>query len=150
MDRLDKAREFMTKHEEFFKGHKNKGMTALQKEGTDFIIAYLHKHRDKTIYAGELAKDAGVTTARIAAALRGLEQQGYIVRSASQSDSRKTEVRLTAEGERRGSDMLTHFLGVVADVLDYVGEVDMEEFMRIAKRIDEAIGQKAPKGGSDV
>ncbi len=38
-------------------------------EGLGLIVGYLYEHQSKTVYAGDLAKVSGVTTARIAAAL---------------------------------------------------------------------------------
>lgn len=49
------------------------------KRGFGFLLSYLEQ-ADKEVYAGELSKKLNVSTARIAALLKRMEQDGLITR----------------------------------------------------------------------
>ena len=68
------------------------------REGTGFILSYLYCHKDKAVYSKDLATDCRLSTARIAAALNGLEESGLIERTDCPEDKRKTLVKLTESG----------------------------------------------------
>lgn len=67
--------------------------------GVYVILRYLRDSGNNDVVAGDLAKEMGVTTARIARALKGLEKKGYIQRKRMDPDGRKVSVILTQEGK---------------------------------------------------
>lgn len=107
--------------------------------GLGFIVGYLHQHREETILAGDLAKASGVSTARIAAALKKLEQQELIVRTPYEKDSRKVVVSLTEAGTRQAEDMQTKLHALIGTIIDTVGKEDLDEYLRISAKISQAV-----------
>ena len=108
------------------------------KEGTGFILSYLYIHKDKTIYSKDLARDCRLSTARIAAALNGLEEDGYIERKTCSTDKRKTLVKLTAKGEDKCNKLKEEMLGFCGKVIDEVGLNRVNEYITLCKEINDA------------
>ena len=115
-------------------------------EGLGLIVGYLYEHQDCVVYAGDLAKVSGVSTARIAAALNKLERLGIIQREASEKDSRKTIVKITAEGKARAEEKRKDVVQYTAKLIDKVGKEDMDSFLRILGRIKQAMSDIKQEG----
>lgn len=108
------------------------------KEGTGFILSYLYVHKDKAIYSKDLARDCRLSTARIAAALNGLEEDGYIERKTCSTDKRKTLVKLTEKGEEKCNKLKTDMIMFCGKVIDEVGLDKVNEYITLCKEINEA------------
>lgn len=149
MDRLEIAQKYAL---EFSKINPYRCFKSINpnNEGLGFVLAYLYKNRDKTICAGDLAKALNVSTARVAAALKKLEEQQLITREDSKTDSRKTIVNLTDAGVKQTEETGRRLLGFIADVIDYVGTDDLDEYIRISSKINDAIKSMKCKGEGDV
>lgn len=65
-----------------------------------FALGYLEQNRDRDVIARELAEMSGTTPASVTSLLQGLEERGYITRTASPGDARVKVVRVTDEGVR--------------------------------------------------
>ena len=115
-------------------------------EGLGLIVGYLYEHQGSVVYAGDLAKVSGVSTARIAAALNKLENLGLIQREASDKDSRKTIVKITAEGRARAEEKRRDVVQYTAKLIDKVGKEDMDSFLRILRRIKQAMSEIREEG----
>ncbi len=63
-----------------------------------YVLLRLIHESQTGLTAGELAKKAGVSTARIASALNAMERRKYVIRQKARSDARKVIVSLTEEG----------------------------------------------------
>ena len=68
--------------------------------GTSLALGYLMAHH-KMAHPKELGRGMAVSSARVAALLNHLEEQGLIRRTADPDDNRQTIVSLTAAGEER-------------------------------------------------
>ena len=148
MDRLETAKLYMSKLAEL-RSFDLKRMNP-QHEGLPFVTAYLYKNKGKAVYPGDIAKEAGVSTARIAAALNKLEESNLISRIPSEADSRKTVVSLTEEGVRAAENRFEKILNFTADIIDMVGTEDMDEFLRITQKMKNAIQELETRGKSNV
>ncbi len=115
-------------------------------EGLGLIVGYLYEHQDSTVYAGDLAKVSCVSTARIAAALNKLEKLGMIQREASDKDSRKTVVKITAEGVAKAEEKRRDVVHYTAKLIDKVGKEDMNSFLRILGSIKQAMSDIKQEG----
>ena len=119
MDRLNRMRE---QHE-------------IQKQlmGEMFVLRFLHQHGQTT--PGNLSKALQVSTARTAAILNNLEKKGFITRTASSIDRRKSDICIT----QHGIAILEHGLAMieqrVAKILEALGEKDSRELIRILNRM---------------
>lgn len=110
------------------------------RKGSYFALAYLEQAKDEVI-AGDLAKELNVSTARIAALLKKMEQNNLIVRSSSPRDARKTVVEITPEGVACINKEKEYILKKTELLLEKVGKADLEEFIRISYRIKVALDE---------
>lgn len=112
----------------------------VSQKGIGFVLVYLQEAHHEVI-AGELARELGVSTARIAALLRKMEKSGLIVRCRSSVDARHTVVEITHEGNVYVDKMKEQILTRMVLVLEKVGREDMEEFIRISHKIKEVFDE---------
>lgn len=108
--------------------------------GIGFVLIYLQES-DHEVIAGELARELNVSTARIAALLRKMEKNGFIVRYRSAVDARQTVVQITQKGSAYVDKMKEQMLMKMELLIEKVGKEDMEEFIRISHKIKEAFDE---------
>lgn len=106
--------------------------------GTGFVIAYLSEAEGRVI-AGDLARELNVSTARIAALLRKMEKDGLIRRCRAQTDARQIVVEITQAGIEYSDMMKAQILEKAMLLLEKVGKDDLNEFIRISKKIKQAL-----------
>lgn len=106
--------------------------------GTGFVLAYL-EGSDVEVFAGDLAKELKVSTARIAALLNRLEEKGLVERSRSANDARRTVVKITSKGTAYTAGIREQILDKVEILFDKVGKEDLKEFLRICAKITQAL-----------
>lgn len=106
--------------------------------GFGFILSYLEQ-ADGEVVAGDLARKLNVSTARIAALLKRMEQSGYIRRSTSAEDRRRTVVEITPSGIAYVDDMREQTLIRVEKLLDLFSKEDLDNYIRISNQIREAM-----------
>lgn len=105
--------------------------------GIGFVLVYLQE-ADHEVIAGDLARELNVSTARIAVLLRKMEKSGLVIRYRSSEDARQTVVEITQEGRAFVDEMKEQTLMKMELLIEKVGKEDMEEFIRISKKIKEA------------
>lgn len=106
--------------------------------GTGFVLAFLEE-ADGEVFAGDLARELKVSTARIAALLNKLENKELVKRSRSAGDARRTVIKITPKGSEYTAQIKEQILERVEILLDKVGEADMKEFLRICREISKAL-----------
>lgn len=109
-------------------------------KGIGFVLVYLQEANHEVI-AGDLARELGVSTARIAALLRKMEKNGLIVRYRSAEDARQTVVQITQEGSAYVDKMKEQMLIKMELLIEKVGRKDLEEFIRISHKIKETFDE---------
>lgn len=139
MSTRDEARELLLKirscrPRSFF------GKVDESQRGTGFVLNYL-RESDHEVVAGELARELGVSTARIAALLKTMEKNGLILRQSSAEDARLTMVRITREGIEYNDRMWEFIVSKMELLIKKVGREELEEFIRISYKIREALGE---------
>lgn len=82
-----------------------------------FVILRILQESGASVASGEIAKQMGVSTARVASALNTLEGKDYIKREKEKSDGRKVVISLTDKGaealkerQKRVSEMVEPML----------------------------------------
>ncbi len=105
--------------------------------GMEAILHMLLESR-KTVTAGSISEEMGVSTARVAVLLRKLAEKGLVTKETDAVDARVTVVRLTEAEEKRS--MAVRQMGAA---IDKVGMERMLEFAAVLKEIKEAM--KCPK-----
>ena len=110
------------------------------RRGFGFVLNYLEQ-ADQEVYAGDLSKKLNVSTARIAALLKKMEQNKLITRSPSPEDARRTLVEITPTGIDLINEMREHALRKIELLLNKVSKEDLETYIRISRQIKEVIDE---------
>lgn len=85
--------------------------------------------------AGDLSQTLGLTSGRIASALKSLEGKGFITRVNDPNDKRKVIVSITKEGKTFAENGKQKAILETAGLLEYLGEKDAQELVRLVKKI---------------
>ena len=108
--------------------------------GFGLVLSYLEQ-ADEKVYAGDLSKKLDVSTARIAALLKKMEQNGLVTRHTSPEDARRTVVEITPAGIASIDGMRTQALHRIELLLTQVSKEDLETYIRISQQIKEVINE---------
>lgn len=100
------------------------------------VIAYLITVKDGAT-PGELASFGNVSTARMANILAALEKKGIITRKIDSNDRRKSIVNITEQGRIRGAEYKSHGIQELSKFLEFLGEHDAKELLRLLRRGNE-------------
>ena len=95
---------------------------------------------------GEIARRTGVTDARIANALRALEERGLVERHPSEHDRRRVEVSLTDAGRESVRDHARGAARFVTGFLVELGLDDARDLVRLLDRMLEVIRARRARG----
>lgn len=106
--------------------------------GFGFVLSYLEQS-DGEVIAGDLSRKLNVSTARIAALLKRMEQCGYVRRHASKEDGRRTVVEITPAGIVYIDDLREQTLAKIEKLIASVSKEDIDTFIRISDRIREVM-----------
>lgn len=137
MSNEEKAKDFL---EKFFESRPKEFLEKLNDNSKGlFIILRLLDQSTNEILAGDISNQLDFTTPRVAAALKNLEKKGYIRRCDSAQDARKTVVMITEEGRAALKERECELIKFVERLIDAVGEEDLNEFLRIAIKMQKAI-----------
>lgn len=114
----------------------------ITERGVGFVLCYLRRAENEVI-AGDFSKMLHVSTARIAALLKKMEQSGLITRRSSPKDARQTVVEITPAGVALADKLKEQALREVGLLLDEIGEEELNSFIRISQRIREVMNKQA-------
>lgn len=104
--------------------------------GEQFVLFFISKHEGDVI-PSEISNEMGISTARIATALNSLEGKGLITRKIDVDDRRRILVNLTDTGREHVQEQYQMIINITTKMLQYLGENDANEFLRIMKRLSE-------------
>ncbi len=109
-------------------------------KGIGFILAFLNDS-DGEVIAGDISREMNVTTARVAALLKNMEKNGLITREGSDSDGRRTVVKITGKGTVLSEKKRAELLARTELLIEKVGKKDLEDFIRISRKIRDALDE---------
>ena len=99
------------------------------------LLSFLKIDPERKYQPGELAKELGLTTARIASILKTLEKKGYILRECSPEDKRKVFVEITENGkeyiDKKRENACLFFDGA----FEKLSEEESEQFIAILNKL---------------
>lgn len=87
---------------------------------------------------GDLSEQMGISTARVAAILNGLEAKGYILRRSGPGDRRRVLVELTEAGRERGQALYRHMVNHVMSTLQLLDREEIDWCIRILHKLEAA------------
>jgi Transcriptional regulators len=102
--------------------------------GEAFVLSYVSEHEGNVI-PSDISNAMGITSARVAAALNGLEGKGLVTRRIDTEDRRRILIDLTDAGREKVQEQKQMMVGFVTGMLQYLGENDAKEYIRIMKKL---------------
>lgn len=109
--------------------------------GENFVLFFISQNGGKVI-PSDISNEMGISSARVAAALNSLEKKGLIARRIDAEDRRRILIDLTDLGKEQVESHYRMIMSMIKNMLQYLGEKDASEFIRIMKRLAE----KGPEG----
>lgn len=101
--------------------------------GEGQILLYLTLENGLT--PGILSEITELGTGRVANILKTMEEKGYIIRKKDEKDKRKVYVYVTEKGKQWHNENKTKLDEEIKNVLNYIGQKDSIELIRILKKI---------------
>ncbi len=101
--------------------------------GEGQILLYLSLENGLT--PGLLSEITELGTGRIANILKTMEEKGYIIRKKDEKDKRKVYVYVTEKGKKWHNENKTKLDEEINNVLNYIGQKDSLELIRILNKI---------------
>ena len=105
--------------------------------GEAYALYYIAS-RGEGIIPSEISGAIGISSARIAATLNGLENKGYITRRIDTSDRRRILVSLTDRGRAQEKAYRGKLIEIIEQMLGVLGENDAKEYVRITRKMAES------------
>lgn len=102
--------------------------------GEHFVLFYISQHEGNVI-PSDISNEMQITSARIAATLNSLESKGLIIRRIDAKDRRRILIDITDEGRKMVREHHKMIMGITVNMLEYLGEPDATELIRIMKRL---------------
>lgn len=98
------------------------------------VLGYLTSHGGAAT-PSTLLEALGVSSARVANALKSLERKGYIVREANPEDGRGVIARITPEGRAFGDANFEIAVTSIANLLAPLSESEQIELARLVEKL---------------
>ncbi|MDO4616617.1 MAG: winged helix DNA-binding protein [Lachnospiraceae bacterium] len=102
--------------------------------GEPMIMNFI-MHQETPVTPGAISRGTGMTSARVAAALGNLEKKGLIRRTVDEKDKRRFLISLTEKGRDFAADRKRELFTTIQRMLEFLGEEDSAELIRILKRL---------------
>ena len=135
MDYVELASEFMQKMYMLRQARPQKQINESM-QGEHFVLQFISFHKGYVL-PSEISNEMGISSARIAATLNGLERKGLITRQIDISDRRRILVDLTPEGKSLAEAHHKEAIEMITKILSLLGEHDALEYVRITGRFAE-------------
>ena len=102
-------------------------------KGTSPLLLELKKVKDKNkeITAGDISKRFNISTARVAALLKDLEEKEYVVRNKLKNDLRVTIVELTLKGEDEALKIENRLTDFISKSIKGIDDSMLETFFKV-------------------
>lgn len=135
MDYKDLALEFMEVMHQTRKRSISKQLDDSMR-GEHFVLNYVSEHEGNVI-PSDISNEMGISSARIAAALNGLEKKGLVIRSIDPQDRRRILIDMTDSGREQVKTHSQRVLDTSISMMEHLGEEDAKNYIRILKRMAE-------------
>jgi len=106
--------------------------------GEAFVLHFV-REKDYDVIPSNISDAMEISSARVAAALNSLENKGMITREIDTKDRRRIIVKITPKGAEHAEEQQKAIIRHIRSILTVLGEYDAKEFVRIMKRVAEAL-----------
>lgn len=120
---------------------------SIEDKGIHFILGYLKCHKDEDNNIVDLAKELGVSTARISVLIGKMEKKELVRKIRSKTDARKVMVKISAKGERIADENFEMMVKAHEKLIESISEEDLKNFVRVSGIIRDVM--KNMKAGCD-
>lgn len=117
-------------------------------KGENLVLSYLMQRRCN-VNPKEISQELNLTSARVAAVLKKLEERNFLERFEDPENHRQTLVRVLPEGEAYHQTMHDNFSLSVRELLEMLGKEDAVNYLRIRGRIVSYYKDKNKRQGGD-
>lgn len=137
---LDKGVKMKLSAKEFyllFTNHKFKKVTETLQDGLSgmYFVLRILSDAENELSAGDIAAAFNVTTARTAVILSTLEKKGFITKSKSSQDARRTIVKITEDGKAALEERKNKLFVEVDSFLSKLTKGEVKEFYKILQKL---------------
>jgi DNA-binding MarR family transcriptional regulator len=101
--------------------------------GELFVLQLLAERRE--VQPADICAGMGVSTARVATLLNGMERKGWVRRLPDPADRRKIRIAITEAGDNRAFEHRRNMIDRVSRLLRELGEPDALALLRIMDRL---------------
>ncbi len=108
----------------------------VNKEGIMHALVYLYTSKEP-VSAGDISKQLGVSTARVAVILRKMQEKGDITKETDPRDARKAVIRITPKGRAFIDQRKSMFFNDIRDMVEKIGKERFDEFLNILSEVHE-------------
>lgn len=108
----------------------------VNKEGIMHALVYLYTGKEP-VSAGDISKQLGVSTARVAVILRKMQEKGDITKETDPKDARKVVIRITSKGREFIEQRKSMFFNDIRDMTEKIGKERFDEFLDILSEVHE-------------
>lgn len=98
----------------------------------------------------QLAERMEISTAAVAVALKKLEAEGYLERTAAEEDSRSNEIRITEEGRRVISESRAYIRKLDTAMFRGIDEETLQGFVRCLETMQKNLADFEKEEGGDI
>ena len=102
--------------------------------GENMALGFIKSEGGST-YPKDIELAMGISSARVAAIIKKLEQRNLVIRTDDKIDRRKTLVTLTKQGEEVALETEKKIMYALGQMFAYLGEEDYENFVRIIDKL---------------
>lgn len=102
--------------------------------GENMALGFIKAEGGST-YPKEIELAMGISSARVAAIIKKLEQRGFVTRTGDKVDRRKTLVALTEKGQKVAEETESKIIYTLDQMFEVLGEEDSENFVRIIDKL---------------
>lgn len=100
-----------------------------------FMLSAMYNR--EPVRPSEIAKKMGVTLPAVSHHINALEKEGYIERLPDITDKRVLLISLSEKGKALDDEMREKFFRNIYNLVEYLGEDDSKELIRIMKKVVE-------------
>lgn len=99
-----------------------------------YVILKILQEKGGECGAGEMAKETGVSTARIATAINTLEKKGYVYRQSAIGDARKVVIHITKLGNEAMSERKKSIGIMIEPMLANLSDEESTQLFELLKK----------------
>ena len=100
------------------------------------MLSQLSRHQEDTLSQKELAEKLGISPSAVATALKRIEKEEFVTRSATDEDNRRNEIHITEKGQAKIRECHGIFEAIDRATFEGFTEEELATLISFLERID--------------